>query len=205
MRNVWVSGLYRMLCTTEEGIHTSAKNNANAFWHRFYFLYPMFDEALLSHIKEQLIRKNQTIAVAESVTAGFLQLALASADEAVRFFQGGITAYNLGQKYKHLGVEPIHAEQTNCVDRRVAAEMARAVTDLFRSDWGIAITGYATPVPESGQQLFAYYAIAFRKEILLEGKLEANEAPAINVQKYYTDYLLAAFNNMLEHGFPNET
>lgn len=159
----------------------------------------MFDETVLHHIKDQLIRKNQTIAVAESVTAGLLQLALASAEEAIRFFQGGITAYNLGQKYKHLHVEPIHAEQCNCVDRKVAVEMARNVTDLFRSDWGIAITGYATPVPESDHQLFAFYAISFRKEILLEGKLEASEAPALHVQKYYTDYLLTAFNNMLAH------
>ncbi len=116
----------------------------------------MFDETVLHQIKDQLIRKNQTIAVAESVTAGLLQLALASAEEAVRFFQGGITAYNLGQKYKHLNVEPVHAELCNCVDRVVAVEMARNVTDLFRSDWGIAITGYATPVPESGHQLFAF-------------------------------------------------
>lgn len=165
----------------------------------------MFDEVLIQRIREQLIRKSQTISVAESVTAGFLQLALASADEAIRFFQGGITAYNLAQKYKHLNIEPIHAEQCNCVDRKVAMEMARNVNDLFRSDWGIAITGYATPVPESNQQLFAFYAIAHKKEILLDGKLEAYSAPALNVQKYYTDYLLTAFSNILEHGLSDES
>lgn len=165
----------------------------------------MFDEVLIQRIREQLVRKNQTISVAESVTAGFLQLALASADEAIRFFQGGITAYNLAQKYKHLNIEPIHAEQCNCVDRKVAIEMARNVNDLFRSDWGIAITGYATPVPESNQQLFAFYAIAYKKEILLDGKLEADAAPALNVQKYYTDYLLTAFSNILEHGLFDES
>jgi PncC family amidohydrolase len=164
----------------------------------------MFDETVLHHIREQLIRKNQTIAVAESVTAGLLQLAFASAEEAIRFFQGGLTAYNLGQKYRHLGVEPIHAEQCNCVDRRVAMEMARGVTGLFRSDWGIAVTGYATPVPESDQQLFAYYAIAFKKEVLLEGRLEAAAAPPLSVQKYYADYLLTAFRNILQHSLSDE-
>lgn len=165
----------------------------------------MFDETMLQHIREQLIRKNQTLAVAESVTAGLLQLAFASAADAARFFQGGITAYNLGQKYKHLAVEPIHADQCNCVDRKVAMEMARNVTGLFHSDWGIAVTGYATPVPESGNQLYAWYAIAFKNEIVLDGKLEPAAAPALNVQKYYTDYLVTAFNNMLQHGLLNET
>lgn len=164
----------------------------------------MFDETVLCNIKDQLIRKNQTIAVAESVTAGLVQLALASATDAARFFQGGITAYNLGQKYKHLAIEPIFAAQCNCVDRKVAIEMAYGVTDLFRSDWGIAITGYATPVPESGQRLYAWYTIAFRKNVLLDGMLEAANAPAIDVQKYYTDYLLGAFSNMLQHGLPDE-
>lgn len=83
--------------------------------------------------------------------------------------------------------------------------MARGVTDLFHSDWGIAITGYATPVPESRQQLYAWYAVAFRKNVLLDGKLEAISAPAADVQKYYTDYLLRGVGDLLQHGLPDES
>src|SRR5688500_10162567 len=128
----------------------------------------MFDwqneyDPLLNHIKTILLEKKQTVAVAESVTAGHLQVMLSLAENAQEFFQGGITTYNLGQKSRHLHVDPIHAISCNCVSERVAAQMANHVASLFMSDWGIAITGYASPVPEKNiQQLFACYAFYFR-------------------------------------------
>ncbi len=71
------------------------------------FLMELFDLKKLKKIHDTLARKKETIAVAESVTAGLLQVALAQAENASEFFQGGITVYNLGQKFRHLGVEPI--------------------------------------------------------------------------------------------------
>ena len=125
----------------------------------------MYDGQVINSIKEILVKRRQTIAVAESVTAGHLQAALASAENASQFFQGGITAYNLGQKSRHLKIEPIHAESCNCVSDKVAIEMAYEVARLFSCDWGIAITGYAAPVPKySIDELFAYYAISFQQK-----------------------------------------
>ncbi|MGX5820086.1 CinA family protein [Chitinophaga lutea] len=161
----------------------------------------MFDSVLLQQISEPLIRKGQTIAVAESVTAGFLQLAIASADQAARFFQGGMTAYNLGQKYRHLQVEPIHAESCNCVDEWVAVQMAKQVTQLFCANWGMAITGYATAVPESGNALYAFYAIVFNGEVLETGKLESEPAAALTVQQHYTEVLLEKLRNRLQQPY----
>ncbi len=88
----------------------------------------MYDEQVIQSIKKILLQRRQTIAVAESVTAGHLQVALASAENASQFFQGGITAYNLGQKSRHLKIEPIHAEGCNCVSDKIAIEMAYGVT-----------------------------------------------------------------------------
>ena len=106
-----------------------------------------YDDKIIEDIKNLLIRRGQTIAVAESLTSGHLQVALASAQNASKFFQGGITAYNLGQKARHLKIEPIHAENCNCVSEKVASQMALNVVDLFSTDWSIGITGYAAPVP----------------------------------------------------------
>src|SRR5689334_9261316 len=114
-----------------------------------------FSQSTLDKIREQLMTKKQTVAVAESVTSGLLQLAFSSMIDASEFYQGGITAYNLAQKTRHLLVEPIHANSVNCVSQRVADEMATQVAKLFLSDWGIAVTGYATPVPESDGKVFA--------------------------------------------------
>ncbi|HEX5027059.1 MAG TPA: CinA family protein [Agriterribacter sp.] len=58
-----------------------------------------------------------------------------------RFFQGGITAYNLAQKYKHPGVKPLHALLVNGVSQMVANEMAWQSCLLFASHSSIGITG----------------------------------------------------------------
>src|SRR4030095_2666972 len=119
----------------------------------------LFSNGLLARIGEELKRRKQSIAVAESVTSGLLQLAFSSMDNAIRFFQGGLTVYNLGQKIKHLSVEPIHADSVNSVSQQVANEMDINVSRSFLSDWGIGVTGYATAVPESANKIYAYYGI----------------------------------------------
>jgi nicotinamide-nucleotide amidase len=133
----------------------------------------LFDASLLNKIGKQLCAKEWTIAVAESVTSGLLQFAFSSIENAEKFYQGGITAYNVAQKFKHLNVEPIHAIKCNCVSQKIAEQMAVHISKQLNSNWGIGITGYATPVAESGNKVFAWYAIALNGEIKASGKLES--------------------------------
>lgn len=152
----------------------------------------LFDLQKLKKVHDVLVKKNESLAVAESVTAGLLQTAIAQAEFASDFYQGGITTYNLGQKYRHLKVEPIHAQQTNCVSERVTAQMAIAVCEMFQSDWGLGITGYATPVEESGNKIFAYYAIAYKNKIVGKGKFAPKKDEPFDVQVYYVRGVLDA-------------
>jgi nicotinamide-nucleotide amidase len=116
---------------------------------------------------------------------------LASAQNASKFFQGGITAYNLGQKARHLKIEPIHAENCNCVSEKVASQMALNVVDLFSTDWSIGITGYAAPVPEcSVETPFAFYALCFRDKILRVNKIECNDKDPMQVQISFVNTVL---------------
>lgn len=160
----------------------------------------MFDEKLIQKIKDNLLKKEQTIAVAESVTAGFLQAALASAENASSIFQGGLTAYNLGQKCRHLNVNPIHAESCNCVSQKMAVDMALNITHSFTSNWGIGITGYATAVSESHNELFAYYAIVQDGKVLSakEIKVDKNKEPGLEVQLHYVQVVLNDLATLLE-------
>jgi PncC family amidohydrolase len=158
----------------------------------------MFDSHVLDSIRNCLTAKGETLSVAESVTSGMLQLALSEAEKASAFYQGGITAYNLGQKYRHLNVEPIHAQSTNCVSQKVAEQMALAVCPMFRSDWGVGITGYATPVPESGNQVFAYYAIALRGNIVTAGRLDTAVDKPTQVQRFFVKQLLQQLDSYIQ-------
>ncbi|RYD59485.1 MAG: CinA family protein [Sphingobacteriales bacterium] len=159
----------------------------------------MFDDKKISQVKDHLKRKHETIAVAESVTSGLLQAALGSAEMATDFYQGGLTAYNIGQKCRHLHVDPIEALKCNCVSKKMAGGMALGICQTFTSDWGIGITGYATPVPESGDDLYAFMAIAYKGEVVLEQKLSGKKTDdALQVQLGYVDDILNALLQSLE-------
>lgn len=157
----------------------------------------LFDQKILSVIGEELLQKKETVAVAESVTAGLLQFAISNITDAAKFFQGGITAYNIGQKFKHLRVEPIHALEVNCVSEQVACEMALHVCRLFSSHWGVAVTGYASPVPESGNKLYAWFAIVSEGQVKASGKINAVKAKPAVVQQRYTETILKKLQTCL--------
>jgi len=65
-----------------------------------------------------------TVAVAESLTAGKIQDALASVSGSSAYFLGGITAYQLDTKVKFLGVDRDLAVECGCVSEAVASQMA---------------------------------------------------------------------------------
>ena len=164
----------------------------------------IFNDTILKKIGKSLLAGLETVAVAESVTSGLVQYGLASIPDASRFYQGGITAYNVAQKYKHLHVEPIHALATDCVSRQVAEEMSLHVCSMFNSDWGIAATGYATPTPESGNSMYAYYSIAHQNKIKRSGLIKPGkkntsitqkDAPAI--QFFYASEVLRHLETLL--------
>jgi len=150
-----------------------------------------YDLDTLNNLSKLLQEKKQTVAVAESVTAGQLQTAFSLADGATQIFQGGITAYNIGQKARHLLVDPIHAANHNCVSEKVALEMATAVARMFSADWGIAITGYASPVPEENvHELFAHYAIYHGNDCIKYGRITSPQIDPLMVRIFFTNTLL---------------
>ena len=160
----------------------------------------LIDDQVLEDIKECLIGRNETLAVAESVTAGILQTACASATDASQFFQGGITAYNLGQKSRHLHINSIHAEGCDCVSDTVAIEMAIGVCSLFSSHWGVAVTGYATMDPEiKMDQPFAHFAIAHLGQIEKTACIKHPEANPQLIQYFYVNEIVKTLLSVIRN------
>jgi len=160
-----------------------------------YIRYALED---IEAVRQQLIGSQRTIAAAESVTAGLLQGAFSQARDARLFFQGGITAYNVGQKCRHLGVEPIHAEEHNGVSDRIAQQMAAGVTASFRSDLGIGVVGYAAPVPEKKiEEPYAFYAVCGDGQMLETARIEGYDAQPLELQLYYVTEILKALRRLL--------
>ena len=102
----------------------------------------------MTELKELMLQPaRRTLAVAESLTCGRVQARIGAISGASEFFLGGITAYTLDQKVKHLGVDRAVAAPVNSVAAAVAEQMARGVCALFGSELGLATTGYAEPAP----------------------------------------------------------
>lgn len=155
----------------------------------------------LNSFTRHFINRRETIAVAESVTAGKLQNLIAAAENSTNFFEGGITVYNLVQKNTLLGVNFDEAVKCNCVSPKVAEEMATGVCRLFKSNWGIGVTGYASPVPELGiTELFAYFSVAYNGKALLTEKIHTSRGSAERVQSDYTEIIVKHLQFYLESG-----
>lgn len=139
-----------------------------------------YDQNTIDKISDLLIKQGKTIAAAESCTSGLIQNIFSQAKLATLFYQGGMTLYNLGQKAKHLNVNPITSESCNSVSKEIAEKMAIEVAVAFNAEFGIAITGYAQPVTKlSVNSCYAYVALAEGKKILLSKKIKGDSSKTL--------------------------
>ncbi|GAL85965.1 hypothetical protein MYP_3194 [Sporocytophaga myxococcoides] len=160
----------------------------------------------LEKIRDILVSNDKTLSVAESVTGGNIQALFASVPMALDFYQGGITTYNIGQKVKHLGVEPIHASKFNSVSDKVARELAFGVIKLFMSDFSIAVTGYVGPDEnnDSGKPI-AFVSISYitneKLSEVYQEKIEYDLMARDEVQKYFAECAINIFCQYLSRTF----
>jgi nicotinamide-nucleotide amidase len=112
------------------------------------------DAALAARVEQvhrMLAARQQTVAVAESVTGGLLAAALTSIAGASATFRGGLVVYATDLKARLAGVsESLLAEQ-GPVAAQVALELARGVRERLSASWGVGVTGVAGPEPQGGK------------------------------------------------------
>ncbi|GGG63703.1 CinA family protein [Epilithonimonas arachidiradicis] len=162
-----------------------------------YFIIEL--ENLLRYIGKHLLSTGETIAVAESVTSGFLQFSFSQMKDASKFYKGGMTAYTLEEKVNLLNVNGDEALKHDCVSAGIAETMALNVARLYNSDWSIAVTGYATPTESSNGKLYSYFAITYRGEVILSEKLDLHSrTKSVNAQLYYSEFILGCFKIELD-------
>lgn len=155
----------------------------------------------MSELKELMLREpRSTLAVAESLTCGNVQAYLGRISGASEFFLGGITAYTLEQKVKHLGVDRVQAEAVNCVSAEIAEQMARGVAHSFGADLALATTGYAEPSDEYSVAVpFAWWALARRDReawSVESHRVDCPDTDRVGVQSKIT---IAAISGLLKH------
>jgi nicotinamide-nucleotide amidase len=151
----------------------------------------------MSELKRLMLQAPRlTLAAAESMTCGRVQARVAEISGASNFFLGGITAYTLDQKVRHLAVNRAIARRVNCVSAVIAGQMARGVCRLFDSDIGVATTGYAESSPKDmAPDPMAWWALAHRRRgkfvTMRSGRVECPGASRVDAQMIVADAVLA--------------
>lgn len=151
----------------------------------------------MSELKELMVcAPRLTLSAAESLTCGRVQAGVGAISGASNFFLGGITAYSLDEKVRHLGVERAAARRMNSVSAAVAEQMARGACTLFGSDLGVATTGYAEPSPDDGvRDPLAWWALAHRRRgrfvAVRSGRIECPGASRVVAQMIVAEAVLA--------------
>ncbi|MBG0815903.1 CinA family protein [Planomonospora sp. ID82291] len=98
-----------------------------------------------------LAGRGETVAVAESLTAGLIGAALTTPPGASAAFTGGVLSYATELKRRLLGVPSDLLEREGAVHPEVAAAMAAGVRELTGATYGLAATGVAGPDPQDGK------------------------------------------------------
>ena len=156
------------------------------------------DQQNLKAIAAMLLARREHVAIAESVTSGHIQARFSAAEQATRFYEGGMTTYNLHQKVRLLGVDREVAKINNCVSEEVAQQMARGVAKQYQSDWGIGITGFAAPMPELGvEKLYAYFSFFYKGQVVKTEKLLGMLDRETEVQQRYASLVIQNFKHHL--------
>lgn len=106
-------------------------------------------------IVAELRRRQQTVAVAESLTGGLLAAAIVGVPGASDVFTGGVVAYDTAIKHSVLGVDAGLLAERGAVDAEVARQMADRVRSVLAvggraADFGVSTTGVAGPGPQAG-------------------------------------------------------
>ncbi|MGQ0841105.1 CinA family protein [Actinokineospora sp.] len=102
--------------------------------------------ALVSALRE----RGETVATAESLTAGLLTAVLTSVPGSSAVVRGGVVVYGTDLKTTLAGVDPALLAEHGAVHPRVAVELARGARTRCGATIGIGLTGVAGPDPQDG-------------------------------------------------------
>ncbi|MET9267961.1 CinA family protein [Amycolatopsis sp. NPDC004079] len=97
-----------------------------------------------------LTRRGETVAAAESLTAGLVCATLAQVPGASAVLRGGLVVYATELKAALAGVDEQLLAEHGAVHPEVAAQLARGARERCGATWGLGLTGVAGPDPQDG-------------------------------------------------------
>lgn len=109
-----------------------------------------YPTSLVAALLETLRARGETVATAESITAGGVCAALTSVSGASDVVRGGVIVYATDLKTGLAGVPRTLIDARGAVDPEVALALAEGAMERCGADWGLGLTGVAGPGPSDG-------------------------------------------------------
>ncbi len=109
------------------------------------FIFGTEDEQLEGVIVRRLTERQQTVALAESCTGGFIAHRLTNVPGASAVFLGGLVTYSDTAKQNLLGVRAATLAAYGAVSEETAREMAEGARLRLGTDFALSVTGIAGP------------------------------------------------------------
>lgn len=96
-------------------------------------------------IVESLIKRNETISTAESITGGLIAAALTDIAGSSQVYLGGVVSYSIEMKKLELDIPVSEIKKVGVVSEAIAVAMALAMKKKSGSTWALSSTGVAGP------------------------------------------------------------
>jgi nicotinamide-nucleotide amidase len=115
------------------------------------------DLQLTAEILDRLNGREETLAVAESLTAGLLAATIVDLPKVSGAFRGGLVVYATELKSLLADVPSDLLAERGPVDPDVAVALAEGARSRCAADWGLSTTGVAGPDPQDGVPVGTVY------------------------------------------------
>lgn len=106
-----------------------------------------------SELVAALKDRGETVATAESLTAGLLSATIAGVPGASTVLRGGLIVYATDLKATLAGVSADTLDTFGPVSGPTARELAEGARDRCGADWGVSLTGVAGPDRQDGHDV----------------------------------------------------
>ncbi|QQQ75075.1 nicotinamide-nucleotide amidohydrolase family protein [Saccharothrix sp. 6-C] len=97
-----------------------------------------------------LAGRGETVATAESLTAGLVTAELTSVPGSSAVVRGGLVVYATDLKHSLAGVDAALLAEHGAVHPEVARQLAEGARERCGATWGLGLTGVAGPDPQDG-------------------------------------------------------
>jgi competence/damage-inducible protein CinA-like protein len=135
------------------------------------YIYAEGDATLEEVVGQLLLKRGQSLALAESCTGGLISRRITRIAGSSAYYLGGAVTYSNDAKVRFLGVQPATLETNGAVSRETALEMSRGIREKTGADIGLSVTGIAGPSGGSAAKPVGTVWISVSMDKLHEARL----------------------------------